>query len=198
MKRFLIGAAFVILSAASLSPRAAQAAGWHYYDPDCPIAIGAKSMKFIAMQPKKSIDRECDALPETGPSVIVLDAGDNELRDMNWDIRILRSAEASGNADPETTAVGRLPTQKFRNGMVNFDHTFKEPGNYVLYVKLTSDDGAKSYEGRHPFSVGLVTDEEFYLYIGFGVFMIVVGGVVFSLWRQGKLGFKIPDFSKGA
>ncbi|MGD9544495.1 MAG: hypothetical protein AB7F41_04720 [Methylocystis sp.] len=201
MSKFLTGLALVVVAASLLSTRAATAAGWHYYDPECPIELGGgelggKSMKFVAMQPKKNIDRECVALPDVGPSVIVLDAADNELRDMNWDIRILRSNGPNGDADPDADAVGRLPVQKFRNGMVNFDHNFKDAGNYVLYAKLTADDGAKSFEGRHNFSVGLVTDEEFYLYIAFGAFVVVVGGVAFTLWRQGKLGFKIPDFSK--
>ncbi len=196
MSRIFIGVALLILAATSLQPRAAHAAGWHYYDPDCPIALGEKSMKFVATQPKKSIDRECDALRDIGPSVIVLDAEDNELRDMNWDIRILRGKGPNGEADPEADVVGRLPVQKFRNGMVNFDQNFKEAGNYVLYARLTSDDGAKRFEGKHPFSVGLVTDEEFYLYIAFGVFAVAAGGAALYLWRRGKLGFKIPDFSK--
>lgn len=206
LSRILLSFALVVIAASLLSSRAATAAGWHYYDPECPINLGGnelggnepggKSMKFVAMQPKKNVDRECIALPDVGPSVIVLDAADAELRDMNWDIRILRGKGPNGEADPEADIVGRLPVQKFRNGMVNFDQNFKEPGEYVLYAKLTSDDGAKSFEGRHPFSVGLVTDEEIYLYIAFGVFVLVAGGVAFTLWRQGKLGFKIPDFSK--
>jgi hypothetical protein len=192
--KIVFGAALLILAA--LSPCAAIAAGWHYYDPECPIDLGGKSMKFVAMQPKKNIDRECVALPDVGPSVIVLDAADNELRDMNWDIRILRSQGPDGAADPDADVVGRLPVQKFRNGMVNFDQNFRDAGNYVLYAKLTSDDGAKSFIGKHQFSVGLVTDEEIYLYIAFGVFIVVAGGAAFYLWRQGQLGFKIPDFSK--
>jgi hypothetical protein len=194
VKKLYLGAA-LILAAAGLSS-SARAAGWHYYDPDCPVALGEKSMKFVAMQPKKNIDRECVALPDAGPSVIVLDASDNELRDMNWDIRVLKAKGPEAAADPEADVVARLPVQKFRNGMVNFDQNFKEPGYYVLYARLVSDNGAKSYEGRHPFSVGLVTDEEYYLFIGFGVFALFAGGVVFTLWRQGKLFFKIPDFSK--
>jgi hypothetical protein len=114
---------------------------------------------------------------------------------MTWDIRVLRAKE-NGAADPEVDVVGRLPSQKFPNGMVNFDQEFRQAGNYVLYLKLTSDDGARSYEGRHPFSVGLMTDEEFYLYIGFGVFAVVAGAVAFTMWRQGRLGFKVPDFSR--
>ncbi len=195
VKKLFLGAALSLLASAGVSSHA-LAAGWHYYDPDCPIAIGPKSMKFVAMQPKKNIDRECDALPDTGASVIVLDASDNELRDMNWDVRVLRAKAPDSQPDPEADAISRQPIQKFRNGMMNFDQNFKQAGNYQLYVKLTSDDGAKSYEGRHPFSVGLVTDEEFYLYIGFGVFIVLAGGAAFAMWRQGKLFFKIPDFAK--
>ncbi|MCX7898643.1 MAG: hypothetical protein N2444_00885, partial [Methylocystis sp.] len=165
-------------------------------DPDCPIPLGGgKSMKFVSMQPTKNIDRECAALPDIGPTVIALDAADSELRDMNWDIRILQGGPEK-EADPETDLVRKLPVEKHRNGMVNFDHDFKRPDNYQLYVKLTSDDGKKSFVGRHGFSVGLMTDSEMYLYAGFGVFMVVVGAAAFSLWRQGRLGFKIPDFSK--
>ena len=193
--------AALLIFAASAAPRAGFAAGWHYYDPECPIALsggkggGAKSMKFVAMQPKKNIDRECVALSDAGPTVIVLDAADNDLRDMNWDIRIMRGGPEK-EADPDADLVRKLPPEKYRNGMVNFDHEFKEADNYQLYVKLTSDDGAKSYVGRHGFSVGLVTDGELYLYTAFAVFAVAVGGVAFALWRQGKLGFKIPDFSK--
>ncbi|MBM3577790.1 MAG: hypothetical protein FJX40_09035 [Alphaproteobacteria bacterium] len=195
MSRILLSLALVFV-ASVLFPHAASAAGWHYYDPECPINLGGKSMKFVAMQPKKNVDRECVALPDVGPSVIVLDAADNELRDMNWDIRILRGKGPNGEADPDADVVDRLPVQKFRNGMVNFDQNFRDAGNYVLYAKLTSDDGAKSFIGTHPFSVGLVTDEEIYLYIAFGVFVVLAGGAAFYLWRQGTLGFKIPDFSK--
>ena len=189
----LLAVVALLFAALAFTTGAGHAAGWHYYDPECPVAIGEKSMKFVAMQPKKNIDRVCDALAETGPSVIVLDAGDTELRDMTWDIRILRAEGPNAAPDPDSAVVGRLPPQKFRNGMVNFDHIFAEPGNYVLYVKFSSDDGAKSYTGRHPFSVGLVTEDEMYLYIGFAIFMTILAGVIYTLWRQGKLGFKVPD-----
>ena len=153
-------------------------------------------MKFVAMQPKKNVDRECIALPDVGPSVIVLDAADAELRDMNWDIRILRGKGPNGDADPEADIVGRLPVQKFRNGMVNFDQNFKEPGAYVLYAKLTSDDGAKSFIGKHPFSVGLVTEEEIYLYIAFAVFVAAAGGVAFTSGARASSDSKFRIFRR--
>ena len=139
---------------------AAGAAGWHYYDPDCPIPLGggkdggAKSMKFVAMQPKKNIDRECAALPDIGPTIIALDAADSELREMNWDIRILRGGPEK-EADPEADLVRKLPPEKHRNGMVNFDHDFKASDNYQLYVKLTSDDGFPVPISRSCFACGI-------------------------------------------
>lgn len=161
----------------ALGPRAALAAGWHYYDPDCPMALGAKTMKFVAMQPKKSIDRVCDALPETGPTVIALDAFDAELREMNWDIRVLHDVgRGDGAEDAEALTAFRLPVQKYRNGMVNFDHNFIDAGKYVLFAKLTSDDGAKEYIGRHHFTVGLLDNTEFYAYVFFACLLLAAGG----------------------
>jgi hypothetical protein len=175
MFRFALAA--IALAGAALGPRAALAAGWHYYDPDCPIALGGKTMKFVAMQPKKNIDRVCDALPETGPTVIALDAPDAELREMNWDIRVLRDVgRRDGEEDAEAGAVFRLPVQKFRNGMANFDHNFVGAGKYILFAKMTSDDGAKEYVGRHHFTVGLLDNSEIYAYVFFACFVLALGG----------------------
>ncbi len=179
----LVLAGLSLASVALCSPPA-LAAGWHYYDPDCPVELGGKTMKFVAMQPKKNIDRVCDALPEIGPTVIVLDAPDAELREMDWDIRILRDAEQSGH-DEKT--IFRLPVQKHRNGMVNFDHTFADAGKYVLLVRMTSDGGEKAYVGRHHFTVGLLDDTEFYTYVFFAGFLAaVLGGIAFAMLRQHK------------
>lgn len=183
--RFALAAIAVI--GVSLAPRAAFAAGWHYYDPECPVALGAKTMKFVAMQPKKSIDRVCDALPETGPAVIALDAADPELRDMTWDIRILRDVDRPGADDAEGETTFRLPVQKYRNGMTNFDINFVSPGKYVLYARMTSDDGAKEYIGRHHFTVGLLNDAELYAYVFFGCFLAAAaGGFAVILRRRRK------------
>lgn len=187
---FRLGFAAVAAMGVLLCAEAAQAAGWQYYDPDCPIALGdSKTMKFVTMQPKKSIERICDALPDTGPSVIVLDAPDRDLREMNWDVRILRDA-GKGDEGADGEAVLRLPPEKHRNGMVNFDHNFVDAGKYLLFVKLTSDDGAKEYVGRHRFTVGLLNNKEIYGYLVFGGFLVVVGGhfAFVALRRRAKGG----------
>ena len=172
----LVAALALALVGAALAAPAATAAGWHYYDPECPVALGAdKAMKFVAMQPKKNIDRVCDVLPDTGATVIALDAPDAELREMNWDIRVIRDAEAAGEP-AEVDTIMRLPLQKFRNGMVNFDVNIPAPGKYALYARLASDDGAKELVGRHHFTVGLIDNTEFYAYVFFGLLVAGVGG----------------------
>jgi hypothetical protein len=169
-------AALAVIGVA-LAPRAARAAGWHYYDPECPIALGSKTMKFVAMQPLKNIDRVCDALPDTGATVIALDAPDSELREMTWDIRVLRDAgRKEGEEDVDAATVYRLPPEKHRNGMVNFDFKFAAADKYILLVRMTSDDGATEYVGRHPFTVGLLDNTELYTYVFFGIFLAAVGG----------------------
>ncbi|HEY8065869.1 MAG TPA: hypothetical protein VIF40_14255 [Methylosinus sp.] len=168
--------ATLALVGAALSAPAARAAGWHYYDPECPVALGSdKAMKFVAMQPKKNIDRVCDVLADTGATVIALDAPDADLREMNWDIRVVRDIEGAGEP-AEADTILRLPLQKFRNGMVNFDVNIQTAGKYALYARLSSDDGAKELVGRHHFTVGLIDNTELYAYVFFGLLVAGVGG----------------------
>jgi hypothetical protein len=183
--RFVLAA--IIKIGIAFSPQAALAAGWHYYDPECPVALGAKSMKFVAMQPKKNNDRVCDAVSDIGPTIIALDAPDHELREMNWDIRILRDVDAAGGKEADGEAVFRVPLQKYRNGMVNFDFNFADAGKYILLARLTSDDGSKEYVGRHHFTVGLIDNVDLYAYVFFAVFLAAVGGGFFY-FRMRKRG----------
>ena len=151
--------------------------GWHYYDPECPIELGSKSMKFVASQPKSTVERFCDAIPDTGAAVIALDAPDSELRDMVWDIRILRDqGKKDGEEDPNADLVFRLPKEKHRNGMVNFDTSFKDSGKYILLVEAVSDDGTKKYIGRHHFTAGLWEPVEIYTVVGFGALVLIGSG----------------------
>jgi hypothetical protein len=169
--------AFAAIALLGAVPGAALAAGWHYYDPECPIPLGGKSMKFVAMQPKRNIDRVCDALGDIGSTVIALDAPDPELREMVWDIRVLRdSGRPDGEENLKADTVFQLPPEKHRNGMVNFDYSFASADKYILFVKVKSDDGAKEYTGRHRFTVGLLDNADFLAYAGFGLFLVAVGG----------------------
>jgi len=179
--RIVLLIALTALSALAARPALAKG-GWHYYDPDCPIDLGAKKMKFVASQPKSTIERFCDAIPDAGPAVIALDAPDNELRDMIWDIRILRDqGKNDGEEDPDGDLVFRLAPEKHRNGMVNFDTSFKNSGAYILFVELSSDDGTKKYTGRHHFTAGLWEPMEIYAVTGVAG-LVLVGGC-FAAYR---------------
>jgi hypothetical protein len=179
------------MTGAVFCPRATLAAGWHYYDPECPISLGDKTMKFVAMQPKKNIDRVCDALPDTGPTVIALDAFDPELREMNWDIQILRKAPGkTGDAEADGETLFRLPVQKYRNGMVNFDYNFSGAGDYVLLARMTSDNGSKEYVGRHHFTVGLLDNTEFFAFVFFGCFLLAGSSGIALTMRSRRRGIR--------
>lgn len=193
MKRVFLALALTTAGVVSIGPASAKG-GWQYYDPDCPITVGPYSMKFVGTQPKMSTERVCDALADKGPSVLVLETRDSGLIDMAWDIRVLRD-EGDESTLVEGAEEFRLPVEKHKNGMVNFDVNFKNPGRFILRIEATGNDGAK-HVGRHRFTAGLFEPAEIYAFYGLGVFALVAGGVAFILWRQGKLGFKVPDFSK--
>jgi hypothetical protein len=171
-----------LVALAAFAGPAVAKGGWHYYDPECPIELGSKSMKFVASQPKSTVERFCDAIPDTGPAVIALDAPDSELRDMVWDIRILRDkGKHDGEEDPTADVVFRLPIEKHGNGMVNFDTNLKSAGEYILFVELSSDDGTRKYTGRHHFTAGLWEPMEIYTVAGLAAAVLLGAG--FAAYR---------------
>jgi hypothetical protein len=101
---------------------------------------------------------------------------------MVWDIRILRDqGKKDGEEDPNADLVFRLPTEKHRNGMVNFDANFKSAGEYILFVELSSDDGTRKYTGRHHFTAGLWEPMEIYTVAGLAAAVLLGGG--FAAYR---------------
>jgi hypothetical protein len=183
-----IGLVVALAALAAFAGRPAVAkGGWHYYDPECPIDLGSKSMKFVALQPKKTVERFCEAIPDAGPAVIALDGQDDELRNMIWDIRILRDeGKKDGEEDPNADMEFHLPAEKHKNGMVNFDHSFKNPGKYILLVEAESDDGTKKYIGRHHFTAGLWEPVEIYTMVGFGALVLLGGGFAARRYLAGR------------
>ena len=138
--------------------------------------------EIVASQPKSTVERFCDAIPDAGPAVIALDAPDSELRDLVWDIRILRDkGPNNGEEDPDADTVFHLPAEKHKNGMVNFDVNIKNAGAYILLVEATNDEGARKYVGRHHFTAGLWEPMEIYTVAGFGAVALI--GVGFAASR---------------
>ena len=121
----------------------------------CVMKIGPDTMTFTGYQPQKSREQFCDDIPDVGSTIIVLDAQQDELRDMALEIRILRNVgqkDDSENMDANTEIY--VAPKKYKTGTLNFDYDFKQQGNFIGLVKARSDDGTKEYVSRFPFAVG--------------------------------------------
>ena len=73
----------------------------------CVMKIGPDTMTFTGYQPQKSREQFCDDIPDVGPTIIVLDAQQDELRDM-----ALKSAFCAMSARKTTARISR-PTPRF-------------------------------------------------------------------------------------
>ena len=136
----------------------------------CIMKIGPDTMAFTGYQPLKSRDQFCDDIPDVGPTIIVLDAQQDELRDMALDIRILRNVgqkDDKENMDANTEVY--VPAKKYKTGTLNFEYNFAKNGNFIGLVTARSDDGTKEYVSRFPFSVGQTAGKDMTIAVFFGL-----------------------------
>lgn len=137
----------------------------------CRLFIGPDIMNFTGYLPEASKNEFCEDIPSTGPMIMVLDAEQEELRDMKIAIRIVKDVGAdkeSENLDAVTVAY--QPPKTYPTGTVNFEHTFKEGGYFVGIVTVTGDHG-EQWVSRFPFSVdrSFMRDLPVYLTMALGV-----------------------------
>ncbi len=121
----------------------------------CLIKIGPDVMYFSGYQPATSRKKFCEAIPDTGETILVLDYAQSEMRDMKADFRIVRAvrqAEENESALDDVT-VAYLPPRVYPSGTLSFEHAFKERGNYVGIVTVDGPNGER-WTSRFPFSVG--------------------------------------------
>jgi hypothetical protein len=155
----------------------------------CIMKTGPDTMTFTGYQPQKSRDQFCDDIPDVGPTIIVLDAQQDELRDMALEIRILRNVgQKDDNENLEANTETYVPPKKYKTGTLNFEYNFAKKGNFIGLVKAVSDDGKKEYVSRFPFSVGETAGRDMIVY----VFFSLLGLVGFGLWYKNTLGRKKP------
>lgn len=114
------------------------------------------TMHFTGYQPNSSQKEFCEDIPEPGPTIVVLDFFDKELRNMSIGMRVIKDI---GDVDAEAknidaVTVIHLPPSVYRNGTVTVRHNFDE-GKYVGIATIS--DGDDEYISRFPFSVGIVT-----------------------------------------
>ena len=119
----------------------------------CRLFIGPDVMNFTGYLPEASKNEFCEDIPSTGPMIMVLDAEQEELRDMKVELRIVKDVgEAKEAEDLEAVTVAYKPPRVYPNGTVNFEHTFNEGGYFVGIVTVTGDHG-EVWTSRFPFSV---------------------------------------------
>lgn len=126
----------------------------------CVTKLGPNTLTFTFYQPLKSRDQFCEEVPELGPTIIVIDSMQDELRDMTMELRVVKAYEADA-VENEQILEAHLPPAKFRSGTIEYEHNFSENGNYVALVRARDPDGLKEYNATFAFSVGETSKREF-------------------------------------
>lgn len=119
---------------------------------ECAAQMGPNVITFSFYQPTQSRSQFCEDVPETGPTTVVVDTMQDELRDMMVEIRIV-AANPNGD-DGAAPTEAYLPPAQFQAGVIQLQHDFKRQGDYVALVRARSADGRKEYNARFAFSVG--------------------------------------------
>ncbi|PWB83221.1 MAG: hypothetical protein C3F11_07705 [Methylocystaceae bacterium] len=183
------GLVALILATVGLMGQAQAHGGVSIDEGQCKMKIGPDTMNFTGYQPLKSREQFCDDIPDVGPTIIVLDAVQDELRDMNLEIRILRDVgQANDGENLEQNTETYVPPKKYKTGTLNFEYDFTKKGKFIGLVKAKSDDGGKEYVSRFPFSVGETAGRD----ITVVTFFALVGLVGFGLWYKNSFNKKAP------
>ncbi|CCJ06332.1 hypothetical protein [Methylocystis sp. SC2] len=179
MKGTLLLAA--LIACAPISAAKAQIKAEH--PRHCVMSVGPTQMMFSAFQENQTDEIFCRHVPTLGLTMIILDARQVELRDMNLEVRILRNiGQSDWRDDLDANTVAVLPPKKYLadKGTASFTHNFTTDGNYIALVRATSDDGAKEYIGQYDFSVGDTAG----WYAAFGLLSLVGAVGALAVWRR--------------
>lgn len=150
---------------------------------NCIFSVGPTEMMFSAFQEGKTDAIFCQHIDDVGSTMIILDARQAELNDMNIEAFVIKNLnQKDWRDDLIANTVAMLPADKYlkQKNTVSFSHKFVKEGNYFVIVKATSDNGLKEYIGQYGFSVG-ETDQ--WLLV-FGLLSLVGGGIVFFAWKS--------------
>jgi len=161
-------------------------------DNKCIMKIGPYEMNFTGYQPDSSREQFCDDIPNTGRTIIVLDAeqsytssrnegavSNKDLRDMLLDFRVLRNvgqAKDEDNMDQNTEIY--VAPKNYPSGTLNFEYAFNKPGNFIGLVSAKSAKG-DVYVSRFPFAVGQSGNKDFVVLGIIGLLVVAAGGGYF-------------------
>jgi plastocyanin len=132
---------------------AATSVGWGHgalsgAEDTCVLSVGQYQMHFTGYQPRESGNTEfCEDIPATGQTIIVLEAMDTALRDLEISIRVVDAL----TAEP----IVEQPWRSYARGSLTLQNNFDEQGEFVGLVAVRQP-GAETPEAiaEFPFRVG--------------------------------------------
>jgi hypothetical protein len=150
----------------------------------CRLYIGPDIMNFTGYLPDASKSEFCEDIPATGHMIMVLDAEQDELRDMNVELRIVKDVggENKENEDIKAVTIAYREPKKYPTGTINFEHVFNDPGYFVGIVTVTGDHGER-WVSRFPFSVGMSFARTLPIYVTLGL-GVVAAFVIYLRHRR--------------
>ncbi|MFM8859563.1 MAG: hypothetical protein ACKOEW_05635 [Methylocystis sp.] len=149
---------------------------------NCIFNVGPTEMMFSAFQEGKTDAIFCQHIGDIGATMIILDARQAELNDMNIEAFIIKNLnQKDWRDDLIANTVAIMPADKYlkKKNTVSFSHQFAKEGNYFIIVKATSDNGLKEYVGQYGFSVG---ESDQWLLV-FGLLALVIGIGAIIAWK---------------
>lgn len=168
----------------SLTMTDAQAHGGVKLEQDeCVMQLGSNTLHFIGYQRSGEEQEFCQDIAQTGPTVIALSAVSPELRDMAIGVRVVKDVgETNEKSNLDAITVVNIEPKVYRNGILTFEHNFKDAGHYVALVTVRDDLG-NEWVTRFPFGVGLYTFWGMIEYILYAVGFVSLVGVMWLALR---------------
>lgn len=186
------------VAAAFASSRVLAHGGVSMEDDVCIIMVGRYKAHFTGYLPKERATQEfCEDIPVATESVFVIDFIDDELREMEFDFRVIKDVnnigikatyEDLGGAEAiESASVFYVDPVRYSRGVVNVRYDFVEEGGYIGIVNAHHKSSGLSYRSVFPFSVGKSAYGKF---VGYYVALFLFCAVF--IWAAGRNTFFKP------
>jgi len=158
-------------------------------DKQCTMHIDFYSARFTAYQPVTSANKEfCEDLPDTGPSLFVLDYLHASLKEVPVDFRIIRDVTGQGRfakledveilGDIEPLTVFYHPPEIRPDGSYQVEYDFTEKGAYIGIVTAGHPSNGNTYASVFPFTVGQTNYQRWLLPA------IILSGLAIFTWHK--------------
>ncbi len=168
-------------------------------DDVCIILVGRYKAHFTGYLPRERATQEfCEDIPVATESVFVIDFIDDELREMEFDFRIIKDVnnigitatyeDLGGTEAIEKASIFYVDPIRYSRGVVNVRYNFTEDGRYVGIVNAHHKSSGLSYRSVFPFSVGSVGYGK---YVGYYVALFIFCAIF--IWGAGRNTFFKPN-----